>query len=204
MLIWPNTISGMRYFLINQLGFTTTNIGMIFTISSLFYIVYMFFLNTFYSNYSLKGFYVSICFMMFINVLVRVLQIVPQLYSLAFFFAVIDQSINNLFYDLPNIPLLTFVVRKVPKQKEAIFYGFFVSLSNFCCSFSNFSGFVFLGLMDVTATDFTNLQWVNMLSLLWALCMWNFVPLVQFPEYNKISVKKVRSFVKPENVSEQF
>ena len=53
MLLWPNTINGIRYFLIDELSFTTKDIGLIFTISSLIYIVYMFFMNTFFSNYTL-------------------------------------------------------------------------------------------------------------------------------------------------------
>ena len=109
MLLWPNTINGLRYFLIDTLAFSTKDIGLIFTISSLFYVVYMFFMNTFFSNYSLKNYYISICIMMVINIVVRELQITPNLYSLAFLFATIDQSINNLFYDLPSIPLLAIV-----------------------------------------------------------------------------------------------
>ena len=77
MLLWPNTINGIRYFLIDQLGFTTKDIGLIFTISSLFYVVYMFFMNTFFSDYSLRNYYLSICYMMIINILVRYLQITP-------------------------------------------------------------------------------------------------------------------------------
>ena len=71
MLIWPNTINGLRYFLIDQLQFTTRDVGIIFTLGSLFYVVYMFFMNTFFSQYSLQSYYRSICAMMIIDCLIR-------------------------------------------------------------------------------------------------------------------------------------
>ena len=190
MLLWPNTINGLRYFLIDDLLFTTKDVGLIFTISSLFYVVYMFFMNTFFSNYSLKNYYVSICIMMVINIIVRYLQLTPALYSLAFLFATIDQSINNLFYDLPSIPLLAIVCRNCPKSKEATYYGFFVSVSNFFCSFANFTGYLFLNLMDVTESNFTNIQSVNMLCLVWAFMCWDFTSYLHFPETIKLKEKK--------------
>lgn len=51
MLIWPNTINGLRYYLINELNFSTKDIGIIFTISSILYISYIFFMNTFFPDY---------------------------------------------------------------------------------------------------------------------------------------------------------
>ncbi len=189
MLLWPNTINGLRYFLIDDLLFSTTDIGLIFTISSLFYVVYMFFMNTFFSNYTLKNYYYSICFMMIINIIARYLQLTPSLYSLAFLFATIDQSINNLFYDLPSIPLLALVCRNCPDNKEATYYGFFVSVSNFFCSFANFTGYFFLNTMDVSETCFTNVQSVNMLCLIWAFMCWNLTKYLHFPDNIKVKIK---------------
>ena len=47
--------------------------------------------------------------MMVADIIVRYLQLTPSLYSLGFLFATFDQSVNNLFYDLPSIPLLAIV-----------------------------------------------------------------------------------------------
>lgn len=182
MLVWPNTISGVRYYLIDTLGFTSYDIGTIFTLSSLFYLVYMFFLNTFYSNYKYKNFFIAICIMMVINIFARFLQIVPELKSLAYIFAVVDQTINNLFYDLPMIPLLAIVCRICPKLQEATYYAFFVSVSNFFCSLANFTGFLYLNLMDVRTDSFQNIQVVNMLGLLWAFMMWHLSMYLTFPD----------------------
>lgn len=190
MLLWPNTINAIRYFLIDVLYFTTKDIGMIFTIASLVYIVYMFFMNTFFRNYSLRNFYISICIMMIVNILVRQLQMTPELFSLSFLFAVIDQSINNLFYDLPAIPLLAIVCRNCPDNKEATYYAFFVSLSNFFCSLANFTGYVVLDIMGVTATDYTNVTAVNMLCLIWSFLCWNLAYYVQYPDTMKIKGAK--------------
>lgn len=193
MLVWPNTISGVRYYLIDTLGFTTYDIGTIFTLSSLFYIVYMFFLNTFYANYKYRNFYVAICIMMIINIAARSLQIIPSLSSLAYIFAVIDQTINNLFYDLPMIPLLAIVCRICPRLQEATYYAFFVSVSNFFCSLANFTGFLYLNLMDVSTKNFGNIQVVNMLGLLWAVAMWHMSYYLSFPDIKKyvsVQVKK--------------
>lgn len=190
MLLWPNTINALRYFLIDTLHFSTKDVGLIFTISSLVYIVYMFFMNTFFRNYSLKNYYTSICILMILNMIVRYLQIVPELYSLAFLFAVFDQSINNLFYDLPSIPLLAIVCRSCPESKEATYYAFFVSVSNFFCSFANFTGYIFLDLIGVTATDFTNIQAVNMLGLIWSFLCWNLNYYMHFPSQIKLKGHK--------------
>ena len=76
-LLWPNTINALRYFLIDNLGFTTKDIGIIFTLSSLSYVVYMFFMNTFFNNYSLKNYYISLCIMMCFDIFIRYLQITP-------------------------------------------------------------------------------------------------------------------------------
>ncbi len=73
ILLWPNTINGLRYFLIDNLHFDPRDIGLIFTIASLFYVVYMFFMNSFFSNYTLKSYYMSIVFMMILDVVVRYL-----------------------------------------------------------------------------------------------------------------------------------
>ncbi len=73
ILLWPNTINGLRYFLIDTLHFSPKDIGLIFTIASLAYVVYMFFMNSFFSNYTLKSYYMSIVFMMFVDILMRVL-----------------------------------------------------------------------------------------------------------------------------------
>lgn len=190
MLLWPNTINAIRYFLIDVLYFTTKDIGMIFTISSLVYIVYMFFMNTFFRTYSLRNFYISICVMMIVNIIVRQLQMTPELFSLSFLFAVIDQSINNLFYDLPAIPLLAIVCRNCPDNKEATYYAFFVSLSNFFCSLANFTGYVVLDLMDITATNYTNVTAVNVLCLIWSFLCWNLSYYVQYPDTMKIKGSK--------------
>lgn len=186
MLVWPNTISGVRYYLIDTLGFTTYDIGTIFTLGSLLYLIYMFFLNTFFPNYQYRNFYVAICGMMAINILVRSLQIVDSLRSLAYMFAVVDQTINNLFYDLPMIPLLAIVCRTCPSLQEATYYAFFVSVSNFFCSLANFTGFMYLDLMDVTTTNFHNIQVVNMLGLLWAVMMWHMTFYLTFPSSDQI------------------
>ena len=71
MLLWPNTINGVRYYLIDELGITTRDIGLIFTLSSLFYVVYMFFMNTFFADYSLRRYYDSICYMMIFDIIIR-------------------------------------------------------------------------------------------------------------------------------------
>lgn len=186
LLVWPNTISGVRYFLIDTLGFTSYDIGTIFTLSSLFYLVYMFFLNTFYANYKYKNFYFAITIMMIINIFARFLQIIPDLKSLAYIFAVVDQTINNLFYDLPMIPLLAIVCRICPKLQEATYYAFFVSVSNFFCSLANFTGFLYLGMMDVTTENFSNIQVVNMLGLLWAFMMWHLSLYLTFPDSKQL------------------
>jgi len=73
ILLWPNTINGLRYFLIDDLKFDPETIGLIFTIASLAYVVYMFFMNSFFNNYTLKSYYLSIIFMMVLDVLVRYL-----------------------------------------------------------------------------------------------------------------------------------
>lgn len=110
---------------------------------------------------------------MVFDCIVRYLQMVPDLYSLAFIFATVDQSINNLFYDLPSIPLLAIVCRNCPKSKEATYYGFFVSFSNFFCSLANFTGYMFLNMMDVTETDYTNVNSVNFLCMIWGIMCWS-------------------------------
>lgn len=107
---------------------------------------------------------------------------VPELTNLVFFFANIDQTINNLFYDLPTIPLLSIVVRNCPKSKEATYYGFFVSVSNFFCSLANFTGYMFLDMMDVTETDYTNVNSVNFLCLIWGVMCLSLLKHVEFPK----------------------
>lgn len=205
MLLWPNTINGIRYFLIDVLYFTTKDVGMIFTISSLVYIVYMFFMNTFFRTYSLRNFYISICLMMVLNIAVRQLQMTPELYSLAFLFAIVDQSINNLFYDLPSIPLLAIVCRNCPNSKEATYYAFFVSLSNFFCSLANFTGYIVLDLMGVTAANYTNVTAVNVVCLIWSFLCWNLSYYVMYPDTMKIkgpretARKAEKVYVEPES-----
>jgi hypothetical protein len=97
---------------------------------------------------------------------------------MAFLFAVLDQSVNNLFYDLPSIPLLAIVCRKCPSSKEATYYGFFVSVSNFFCSMANFTGFFYLNTMDVSETEFSNVTSVNFLCLIWAFACLHLVRLI--------------------------
>lgn len=203
MLVWPNTISGVRYYLIDTLGFSTYDIGTIFTLSSLFYLIYMFFLNTFFPNYKYRNFFVAICIMMAINIAARSLQIVPSLKSLAYLFAVIDQTVNNLFYDLPMIPLLAIVCRICPRLQEATYYAFFVSVSNFFCSLANFTGFLYLDLMDVTTTNFSNIQVVNMLGLLWAAMMWHMSLYIKFPDADQFIISHQRKRQKEETIKEQ-
>ena len=138
----------------------------------------------------MRNFYISICLMMIVNIVIRQLQMTPELFSLSFLFAVIDQSINNLFYDLPAIPLLAIVCRNCPDNKEATYYAFFVSLSNFFCSLANFTGYVVLDLMGVTATNYTNVTAVNMLCLIWSILCWNLTYYIQYPDTMKIKGPK--------------
>lgn len=65
---------------------------------------------------------------MILNCLIRFLQMIPALKNLVYLMANIDQTLNNLFYDLPTIPLLAIVCRYCPKNKEATYYGFFASI----------------------------------------------------------------------------
>lgn len=116
MLLWPNTINGIRYFLIDNLGFSTNDIGIIYTLSSFLYIVYFFFMNTFFKGYKFKNFYILICIIMLINIVIRIMMMIPIFYSIAFLLSICDQSINNLFYDLPTIPLLSVVCKNCPKS----------------------------------------------------------------------------------------
>lgn len=114
---------------------------------------------------------------------------VPDLKNLVFFFANIDQTINNLFYDLPTIPLLSIVVRNCPKNKEATYYGFFVSVSNFFCSLANFTGYMFLDMMDVTETNYSNVNSVNFLCLIWGVMCWSLLKHVEFPKNVPLKAK---------------
>jgi MFS family permease len=191
MLLWPNTINGIRYFLIDNLSFTTNDIGLIFTLSSLLYILYMFFMNTFFQNYTFHNYYVMIAIMMLVDVVVRILLMVPDLFSIAFLISLVDQSINNLFYDLPSIPLLAIICKSCPESKEATFYAFFVSVTNFFCSLANLTGFLFLDLMDVTAENYSNVNPVNLLCGIWAVMMWNFTYYLRFPDASIIKRKNV-------------
>ena len=70
MLVWPNTINGLRYYLIDALSFSTQQIGMIFTLSSMFYVAYMFLMNTFFPTYTMANFYKSICLLMIFDCLI--------------------------------------------------------------------------------------------------------------------------------------
>jgi predicted MFS family arabinose efflux permease len=193
MLLWPNTINGIRYFLIDNLDFTTNDIGLIFTLSSLLYVLYMFFMNTFFKSYTLRSYYMMIIVMMLVDVVVRMLLMVPDLYSIAFLISLVDQSINNLFYDLPSIPLLSIICKSCPESKEATFYAFFVSVTNFFCSLANLTGYLFLDLMDVTAQDYSNVNPVNLLCGIWAVMLWNFTYYLRFPD---ASIVKRRNVVK--------
>lgn len=157
LLAWPNTINGLRYFLIDHLGFTTMDIGMIFTISSVFYIIYMFLLSNVCSNYSMRGYYKFVHLLMVIDIVFRYCQMLPVFYPSGYAIAIGDQTINNLFYDLPSIPLLAIICDICPEGKEATYYAFFVSLSNFFCSLANFTGYMYLKALDVTSEDYTYL-----------------------------------------------
>lgn len=185
MLLWPNTINGIRYYLIDDLGFSTADIGALFTLSSLLYIVYMFFMNTFFSSYSFRNYYIFICLIMIFDIWVRILLMMPELSPIAFIFSLLDQSVNNLFYDLPSIPLLAIVCKYCPRSKEATFYAFFVSITNYFCSLANLTGFLFLDLMDVTATSYINVNPVNILCGIWAIMLWNMAYHFKFPDQNK-------------------
>ena len=185
MLLWPNTINGIRYFLIDQLGFSTTDIGKLFTLSSLFYVLFMFILNTWYKNYSYQNFYSMICKMMILNIVVRVLMMINKFKKSAFSLALVDQSINNLFYDLPSIPLLSIICKAAPKSREATFYAVFVSIVNFCCSLANLTGYLFLDLMNISAKNYMNVNIVNYQCALWAFMLLRLIPNISFPDRNK-------------------
>ena len=197
ILLWPNTINGIRYFLIDNLQFSTNDIGLIFTLSSLFYIIYMFFMNTFFQNYTFKNYYIMVCMMMLVDIFVRIMMMIPDLFSIAFTLAIVDQSINNLFYDLPSIPLLAIICKSCPESKEATFYAFFVSVTNFFCSLANLTGYLFLDLMDVTAVNYTNVNPVNILCGIWAIMMWNFVYHIRFPDALIAKVKDYKKVDRP-------
>lgn len=155
ILAWPNTINGLRYFLIDHLGFTTMDIGMIFTISSVFYIIYMYLLGNLFSNYTMRGYYKFVHLLMVVDIVFRYCQMLPVFYPSGYAIAIGDQTINNLFYDLPSIPLLAIICDICPEGKEATYYAFFVSLSNFFCSLANFTGYMYLKALDVTSEDYT-------------------------------------------------
>lgn len=53
---------------------------------------------------------------MIFNCIIRFLQMIPALKNLVYLMANIDQTLNNLFYDLPTIPLLAIVCRHCPKN----------------------------------------------------------------------------------------
>lgn len=189
LLLWPNTISGVRYYLIDNAGMTAYDIGTIFTLSSFLYLAYMFLLNAFFPNYRYRAFYTSICVMMVVDVLVRFLQMLPALRGLVYVLAVADQTINNLFYDLPMIPLLAIVCRTCPDLQEATYYAFFVSVSNFFCSMANFNGYVFLGLFDVSSKNFANMQAVNVLAFVWTAMAWHLLRYVKIPSSPNASLE---------------
>jgi len=107
---------------------------------------------------------------------------VPALRNLVYLMANLDQTINTLFYDLPTIPLLAIVCWNCPKSKEATYYGFFVSVSNFFCSLANFTGYMFLDMMDVTESNYTNVNSVNFLCLIWGLMCLSLLKHVDFPK----------------------
>ena len=154
LLTWPNTINGVRYFLIDHLAMTTMDIGMIFTISSVFYIIYMFLMNNLVPNYSLRNYYKFIHLLMVLDIIFRYTQMMPVFYPEGYLIAIGDQTINNLFYDLPGIPLLSIICNICPEGKEATYYAFFVSISNFFCSLANFSGYMYLKILDVNSKDY--------------------------------------------------
>ena len=114
----------------------------------------MFIMNEYLSDYTLRGFYKFIHLLMVIDIAFRYCQMMPLFYPTAFAIAIGDQTINNLFYDLPSIPLLAIVSNICPDGKEATYYAFFVSICNFCCSLSNFTGFMYLKILDVTSEDY--------------------------------------------------
>jgi hypothetical protein len=155
LLSWPNTINGIRYFLIDHLHMSTYDIGLIFTIGSLVYIIYMNVMNMFFSDYTLRSYYKFIHLLMVIDILFRYCQMLPPFYFLGMPIAVGDQIVNNLFYDLPSIPLLAIVSSICPVGQEATYYAFFVSISNFFCSFANFTGYLYLRILNVTSEDYT-------------------------------------------------
>lgn len=155
LLAWPNTINGVRYFLIDHLDMTTHDIGLIFTLGSFIYIIYMYVMNKCCSNYTLRGYYKFVHFLMALDIGFRYCQMLPVFFPAGFPIAVGDQTINNLFYDLPSVPLLAIVNNVSPDHKEATYYAFFVSISNFFCSLANFTGYMYLKILDVTSEDYT-------------------------------------------------
>ena len=155
LLSWPNTINGLRYFLIDHLNMSTYDIGMIFTLSSVVYIIYMEIMNRFCSDYKMRNYYKFIHFIMVLDIVFRYAQMLPIFFPQGYLIAIGDQSINNLFYDLPSIPLLAIVCNICPDGKEATYYAFFVSISNFFCSLANFTGYLYLRVMNVTSEDYT-------------------------------------------------
>lgn len=155
LLAWPNTINGVRYFLIDHLHMSTYDIGVIFTLGSVLYIAYMFIMNRWLSDYTMRGYYKFIHLLMAVDIVFRYCQMLPVFYPEGFAIAVGDQTINNLFYDLPAIPLLAIVSSICPDGKEATYYAFFVSISNFFCSLANFTGYIYLRILNVTSEDYT-------------------------------------------------
>lgn len=127
---------------------------------------------------------------------------VPSLRNLVYLFANIDQTINNLYYDLPTIPLLAIVCRNCPKSKEATYYGFFVSVSNFFCSLANFTGYMFLDMMDVTETDYSNVNSVNFLCMIWGLMCFSLLKHVEFPTRIPLKPPAKEKTVMPPNQAE--
>ena len=77
---------------------------------------------------------------------------------------------------------MAIVCRNCPKNKEATYYGFFVSVSNFFCSLANFTGYMFLDMMDVTDTDYSNVNSVNFLCLIWGVMCLSLLKHVDFPK----------------------
>lgn len=93
---------------------------------------------------------------------------------------------------MPSIPLLAIICKSCPESKEATFYAVFVSIANFFCSLANLTGFLFLDLMDVTATSYKNVNAVNVLCTIWAIMLFNFLFHIKFPDQQKVKKNKFK------------
>ena len=92
------------------------------------------------------------------------------------------------------MPILSIACKNSPKGKEATYYAFFVSISNFFCSMANFTGYFFLNMMDVTESSFVNVNSVNILCFVWIIMVWMLSKHIILPEdFNlKVPTKSIK------------